>query len=100
MGLSPFFQHVARGSEHQVLIAVAEISKRRNRLQGDACDLAFGVQREGDARRFDRTVVLFRAEGVVLPMGERSSHVRSPLEIDAQFARARGDSMGPYHASA
>src|SRR5262245_3950445 len=76
------------GREQQIRVVVAEICKRRYRLQSNAFDTTISVEAEGHVSGFDRLVIEARDESVVLPVLETSTHARRRLEIDREPAVA------------
>ena len=56
--------------EFQILVVVAEVGERGDGFEGDALDLAVGVEVEGDVGGLDGLVGELGAETVVLPVLE------------------------------
>src|SRR6185295_2176419 len=79
--------------EKQVLVVETEVGDRRDRLHGDALDLAFGAERKRHVRGLDVWVIKSRDERVVLVVLELATHVGGIREIDPQTLRGGLDGL-------
>src|SRR5215472_16998888 len=75
-----------RRREQQVLIVIAEIRDRRDRLHRDTVDVSVRIEAERHIRRLDGLVFETGDERVVLVVLERAAHARRRLEVDRQLA--------------